>query len=170
MITPHAFLIKRSLVLNAGNWNEDISLDDDGEYFFRVYLKVNKIIFDSFSISFYRFSQNHSLSNTSLTKGIKSEFISIESKKYHLLNSNKISGSLKHGILRNLQSMFVYKYSFFSNSVEFQKIMQDLNTNFNGFNNSLWPRNSTKFIAKITSAKLIFNIKLLFDQLKLLRK
>ena len=169
MIAVHSFLVRRSLILSAGKWNENITLDDDGEFFFRLYLKNDKIIYDSLSISFYRLSQNDSLSNISLTKGIKSEFISIESKKYHLLNSVKISEFLKLSVIRNLQSIFVYKYNLFRNSLEFQIINLDLNSNFNGFNNSLWPRYITKLIAKITSATLIFNLRLLINQLKSLK-
>lgn len=160
MIAVHAFLVKRSLLVSTGPWNEVISLDDDGEYFFRVYMNVDKIIYDSHSISFYRFSPNYSLSNTSLTKGIKSEFFSIESKKKHLLNSDKVSDYLKRKIVRNLQSIFVYKYILLKNSKEFQIINNDLNSNFNGFNNLLWPRKITRIASAFFGNKLLFKIKL----------
>ena len=159
MIAVHAFLVKRSLILSAGTWNENISLDDDGEFFFRVYLKVDRILYDSLSICFYRFSNINSLSNTSLIKGLKSEFESIESKKYHLLNSNRVSGVRKKQILRNIQSIYLYKYFLLRNCKEYKTFYDDLFCNNSGFNKSLWPRKITRFLSYFISFDSIIILK-----------
>jgi glycosyltransferase involved in cell wall biosynthesis len=166
MIAVHAFLAKRSLILSTGKWNEEISLDDDGEYFFRVYLKIDKIIYDSNSISYYRISHSNSLSNTSLTKGIRSEFLSIESKKKQLLNSITVLETLKKQIVRNLQSAYLYKYIDFRDYKEFQTIYDDLFNNFSGFNNSMWPRKITRLISSFISFNSIVMLKLKLAQFK----
>ena len=166
MIAVHAFLVKKSLILSAGIWDEDISLDDDGEYFFRVFLKIDKIIYDSISISYYRISHKYSLSNTSLTKGIKSEFKSIESKKKQLLLSIKVSETLKKQIIRNIQSAYLYKYIEFREYTEYQTIYSDLINNYSGFNNSLWPRKITRMISNFISFNSIITLKLKLKQFK----
>lgn len=64
MVHPSAWLTPRSLIEAAGNWNEDLSVDDDGEYFARVILKSKGIRRAPDVASYYRkFRSGGSLSH-----------------------------------------------------------------------------------------------------------
>lgn len=65
---PSAWLVHRSLINAAGPWNERLSLHDDGEFFSRVLLQSQEIVFCAAAKSFYR-------------KGISTSLSSIRSKK-----------------------------------------------------------------------------------------
>lgn len=78
MIALHAWLTPKELVEKAGFWNEYISLNDDGEFFCRVILKANKVIFTSNAKSYYRRGIPNSLSNSSDKKAVISLLLSYE--------------------------------------------------------------------------------------------
>jgi len=61
MMHPAAWLVPRDVVAKAGPWNEQLSLNDDGEYFARVILASQGVTFCGDARSFYR-SRPHSLS------------------------------------------------------------------------------------------------------------
>jgi glycosyltransferase involved in cell wall biosynthesis len=42
---PESFLISKELINFSGHWNENLTLNDDGEFFFRIIYNSNKIIF-----------------------------------------------------------------------------------------------------------------------------
>ena len=42
---PESFLISMDLINFSGHWNENLTLNDDGEFFFRIIYNSNKIIF-----------------------------------------------------------------------------------------------------------------------------
>ncbi|MCO5936063.1 glycosyltransferase [Mucilaginibacter sp. RB4R14] len=44
MVAIHAWLISREIIDSAGPWNEELTIDDDGEYFCRVILNSKGII------------------------------------------------------------------------------------------------------------------------------
>jgi glycosyltransferase involved in cell wall biosynthesis len=166
MIAVHAFLMEKSLIQKVGYWNENLSLDDDGEFFFRVYLNTDIIIYDSVSKAFYRKANPNSLSNTKKQLGFKSEFISIQSKKQKLIEAKKNVDHLGPNILRNLQSIFIYKYYDFRKKDEYKTIYFDLITNNHGFNRSLWPRKSTRFISIFLGFECIMMIKSILKRFK----
>lgn len=56
-VPPMVFLTNRSLVEEAGKWNEALSLNDDGEYFSRIILKAAKVRFISEARCFKRFTK-----------------------------------------------------------------------------------------------------------------
>lgn len=65
MIQPNAFLTPIDIIKKAGPWNSSISPcpDEDGEYFCRVILAANEVIFAKKGINYYRkFKQQNSLS------------------------------------------------------------------------------------------------------------
>lgn len=62
VIYPHAYLTHRSLIEASKGWNEELSNNDDGEFFARIILLSSKIIFVSNSISYYRTDAPNSLS------------------------------------------------------------------------------------------------------------
>lgn len=44
---PESFLISKQLINFSGYWNENLTLNDDGEFFFRIIYNSNKIVFIS---------------------------------------------------------------------------------------------------------------------------
>jgi hypothetical protein len=65
---PAVWLVSRSLTEKAGKWNEELSYNDDGEYFSRVVAASEKVCFVSDANCYHRAGNISSLSNTSLTK------------------------------------------------------------------------------------------------------
>ncbi|MEO1559526.1 MAG: hypothetical protein AAFS12_07770 [Cyanobacteria bacterium J06632_19] len=85
MMHPAAWLVPRKLSQMAGLWNENLSLDDDGEYFCRVILASQGVKFCWGAISYYRSGISGSLSGSKSTQAWKSGFLSIELGMKHLL-------------------------------------------------------------------------------------
>jgi glycosyltransferase involved in cell wall biosynthesis len=54
MMQPAAWLAPRALLDRAGPWNESLSLNDDGEYFARVMLAAERIVFCQAAKTYYR--------------------------------------------------------------------------------------------------------------------
>lgn len=69
---PSAWLTHRSLIEAAGPWNEQLSLHDDGEFFSRVLLRAQEIVFCPGSKSFYRKGISDSLSSIRSEKATRS--------------------------------------------------------------------------------------------------
>lgn len=59
----HVYLVPRALIDKAGNWNEDLSNNDDAEFFTRVILQSSKIKFASQTCVYYRYSGLNKLSS-----------------------------------------------------------------------------------------------------------
>jgi len=86
MIGIHAWLCPKQLIDRAGEWNEELSADDDGEYFCRVILASSEIIYSSTALCFYRkYKQKQSLSSASGYNKNKSLLASNDLKIAHLL-------------------------------------------------------------------------------------
>ncbi|MDB5122991.1 MAG: hypothetical protein JWP94_1120 [Mucilaginibacter sp.] len=85
MITVHAWLTPRELIDKAGLWNEELSLDDDGEFFCRVILASEGIKFSENGFNYYRkFIDTQSLSAQKTRKGIESTILATDLKLAHL--------------------------------------------------------------------------------------
>jgi glycosyltransferase involved in cell wall biosynthesis len=96
MIQPNSFLTPRHLIEKAGPWNESLTLDDDGEYFCRVILQSEGIIYQPDVLNYYRKYQNHfSLSGTLNKEALISQINSIWLRHLHLLartsNTNEVT-------------------------------------------------------------------------------
>ena len=59
-----SWLVSRELTTLAGKWNEDLSYNDDGEYFCRVISKCESIKFEEDALSYYRKGNLESLSRS----------------------------------------------------------------------------------------------------------
>ena len=85
MIQPNSWLIHRSVIDKSGFWNENLTLDDDGEFFCRVILASSGIRCAEKAINYYRkFKENKSLSSLSNSVAIKSAYLSLNMKAKHL--------------------------------------------------------------------------------------
>eukprot|EP01136_Pigoraptor_vietnamica_P021735 Opistho-1_new@72160 len=87
MVALHAWLIPKDLIHKAGNWNENLSLDDDGELMCRIILAAKGILYANDAVVYYRKHQN--LSNISSLQSLaayQSLLTSAKLKKQYLLN------------------------------------------------------------------------------------
>lgn len=58
----HSFLVHRDLIHFSGYWNENLSINDDGEFFFRIIKNSDKIIFSEEGYVLYRQNTDNNLS------------------------------------------------------------------------------------------------------------
>lgn len=92
MISQNAWLIPRDIAKEAGNWNIDLSYDDDGEYFCRIILASKGIIYSSESISYYRkFISGKNISAQKSKKAMQSALKAVKLKYDHLKSRSEIT-------------------------------------------------------------------------------
>ena len=77
MLFPAMWLIPREIVNRAGLWREDLSLNDDGEFFTRVVLASSGVLFCPDDTAYYRSGIPGSLSATRSVRGWQSGFEAI---------------------------------------------------------------------------------------------
>jgi glycosyltransferase involved in cell wall biosynthesis len=59
---PHSYLINKKIIEISGYWNENITLNDDGEFMLRMLCHVNRIVFADEAVAWYRTSTGSNLS------------------------------------------------------------------------------------------------------------
>lgn len=107
MTQPGIFLIPRSIIEKAGLWDEKLSLIDDMDFFTRVILEAQKVIFEPESILYYRSGLRGSLSGQKSLGAYQSAFWAIEQSTENLLT---VSNSPKaKAASANLWQSFVHE-------------------------------------------------------------
>lgn len=87
MIAIHAWLCSRAVIEKAGKWNEELSADDDGEFFCRVILASDEIVYSDKGICYYRkYIQKESLSAANNYCANKSLLMANDLKAQYLLD------------------------------------------------------------------------------------
>jgi glycosyltransferase involved in cell wall biosynthesis len=89
MMHPAAWLAPRALLDRAGPWDESLSLNDDGEYFSRVALAAERIVFCPEARSYYRSALPGSLSGRRDPIALDSLYRSTELTLRHLLTADQ---------------------------------------------------------------------------------
>jgi len=109
MVQPNCWLTPRKILDKAGEWNEDLSVDDDGEYFCRVLLKAEGICYSSEALNYYRQNTNgKNLSAQHNHRGLISMLKSTELKEKHLSNI------IKNDLLKKAFSLLYQEISILS--------------------------------------------------------
>lgn len=85
MVQPGAWLVPCEVIEEAGPWREDISLDDDGEFFTRALLASNGIRYIEEGCVYYRHHDQARLSGSNSRHAYESLLRSLDSKRAHLL-------------------------------------------------------------------------------------
>ncbi|MDB5137153.1 MAG: hypothetical protein JWP37_3756 [Mucilaginibacter sp.] len=105
MIGVHAWLTPRDVIDKIGPWNEELTLDDDGEFFSRVLLSSNGVIRTT-GFSYYRKYKHATvtLSSQQNRKAIESAF------KSTLLKSTYLSANTSHpdAVLTAMYKQFLH--------------------------------------------------------------
>jgi glycosyltransferase involved in cell wall biosynthesis len=90
MIQPNAWLTPKKIIDKAGDWNETLSLDDDGEFFCRILLASKGVRYSYDGINYYRkFKNAGSLSASASYKAMKSALESNLLKSTNLLQHSE---------------------------------------------------------------------------------
>lgn len=98
MLQPACYLTHKSLIEKVGPWDENLTINQDGEFFMRVLLQAKEIIFDSESLVYYR---NPGQSNVSQQKSKKAfsslldSYQSYETNSLAIEDSNRVRTALK---------------------------------------------------------------------------
>jgi glycosyltransferase involved in cell wall biosynthesis len=103
MIQTNAWLTPMEIIKKAGCWSEFYSPDDDGEFFCRVVLASQGIVYANDCFNYYRkYKQNESLASVKTKKALHGKFESFLLKKQHLLNATtnvSAKKALAHGAM-----------------------------------------------------------------------
>jgi glycosyltransferase involved in cell wall biosynthesis len=92
-ISSHAYLTPRDLIIKSGEWDEDLSANDDGEFFARVISNSKKVIYCNDGISYYRRNLTGSLSNQKSPRHTISEYHSLKKISGIIIQHNNTSFS-----------------------------------------------------------------------------
>ncbi|WP_290476107.1 MULTISPECIES: glycosyltransferase family 2 protein [unclassified Leeuwenhoekiella] len=75
-LPPHVYLIPRKVVSDAGNWLEYLKINQDGEFFSRIFIRINGVLFSENAKGYYRLAGDSNVSNLSdpvkLTQAVES--------------------------------------------------------------------------------------------------
>lgn len=116
MVQPNAWLTPKELIDNVGYWDEDLSLDDDGEFFARILLHSSGIV-KTDGFNYYRkypsFSQN--LSSLKDQKAIDSAVKAMVLKTGYLFQKTQ-TDLAKKAIFRQLIELSLKCYPNFKES------------------------------------------------------
>jgi glycosyltransferase involved in cell wall biosynthesis len=88
MMPNFAWLVPQDVIARAGPWNEELSLNDDGEFFARAVLASSGILFCSQARGFYRSSSEKTLSRSRDRDALLSSYSSIELSCRRLLQDS----------------------------------------------------------------------------------
>ena len=107
MMVPACWLIPRYIIENAGLWNEELTLHDDGEFMCRVLLKSKANVFVPDAKVYYRQVQNSLSRQNKSYESAKSYLYVAQSYKRILSIRNDVP--TKKTIARNFK-IFIYEY------------------------------------------------------------
>lgn len=60
---PHSYLFHRDIIKLSGSWLENLLINQDGEFFSRIFINMNKVIYNKYCTVYYRRSQELNVSN-----------------------------------------------------------------------------------------------------------
>lgn len=100
MIPISCYLISKSMVSIIGDWDERLSLNDDGDYFSRVLMKASKVYFVEDCCFFYRRGHN-SLSTTDIYSEAKLTSLLLSYKKQKSILELEDNLKIRNALARN---------------------------------------------------------------------
>ncbi|WP_426328045.1 glycosyltransferase family 2 protein [Pedobacter sp. R-06] len=108
------WLIPRGILTKSKLWDERLSLINDFDFFIRVLLSSNKILFTPNAILYYRSGISNSLSGLKSKKGLESAFLSTKLGTESLLRFEN-----SHIVQKIAANQFQYwKYQFYPTDME----------------------------------------------------
>lgn len=83
-VACHSILWTRECIDLCGIWDEDLSINDDGEYLIRFLCRGGQMKYVENSFSFYRLHQQPRLSSMNSKKSIRAAFYALEKIRKHI--------------------------------------------------------------------------------------
>jgi len=106
MHQPAVYLTHRSLIKKAGPWDENLTINQDGEFFTRVLLHAEKVIFEPSGKVYYRSPGEGNVSQQKSSKAMNSLLESYHACERSVL---RVEDSLRVRIaLKKLYQKFIY--------------------------------------------------------------
>lgn len=121
MMANCSWLTPRELIFKGGEWNEDLLMNQDGEFFSRVLLRAKKAIFIPESKVFYRLPNNQNVSRQKSFEAYNSMLDSYRSYQNHLL---EVEDSIRtRTVLKKLFLKFIYDvYPLYPDLISLAKV------------------------------------------------
>ncbi|WP_263835223.1 glycosyltransferase family 2 protein [Salinibacter sp.] len=113
MVQTGAWLTPRSVAEKAGPWDEQVTRDQDGEYFTRVLLESNGVRYAEDEWVYYRkYPEGSSVSSRTSESGLRGWLRAIDSKRDHLLSrtADEQREQAAHGLARQYWSLALDAY------------------------------------------------------------
>lgn len=155
MTNPGRIMLPRKIAEKAGPWNERLSLNDDLEYFTRVFLASSKLYFNADTLFYYRSGINGLSSNRSF-KGQQSLFDSLKLSIDKLLSSSDNDQKIRQSCANMWQSLI---YELYPANSRLVKLAQFEVMNLGGSNLPFSAGGVTKILARIIGWKLTKKLK-----------
>jgi glycosyltransferase involved in cell wall biosynthesis len=114
----HNWLTPNQLIEKAGPWNEELLINQDGEFFCRVLLHSKKIKYSNKSIVYYRRGLTNSISNANAYNKLKSQLYSFDLYYEHIVNHDVVSNNTKealHSVFSDFYIRTIYEFPDLAN-------------------------------------------------------
>lgn len=152
------FIIPREVLTKSGLWDERLSLINDFEFFPRVLLSTDQILFTEKAEIYYRSGTSNSLSNVLSNKALQSAFTALS------LTTNRILGFENSKRSREIMGSYwaLWAYHFYPNQ---NKLFSDANEEILMLTGKKFSPNHTgisEIAAKVIGWKLTKRLKNLF--------
>ncbi|NUN63518.1 glycosyltransferase [Pseudanabaena biceps] len=149
MMHPATWLVPRSIVELSGNWNESLSLNDDGEYFCRVILASKGVRFCQGAKSYYRSGNPLSLSASYSRQAWESALLALELCTANLI-THEDSKHTRHACATVLQR---FVHTVYPDYPDLLQKASNLVSYFGGTNLRLEGSPTIKFVEHYTGWK-----------------
>ena len=109
MMADSSWLTSRTLLETVGPWDESLIINQDGEFFARVLMRCEKVVFDTKSMVYYRNLEEGSVSRQKSYQAAKSLLASLVCYQREILeveDSIRIRKALKRGYMKYLYDVY----------------------------------------------------------------
>jgi glycosyltransferase involved in cell wall biosynthesis len=109
MMADSSWLTSRALVEVAGPWDESLRINQDGEFFMRVLLQCEKVVFDSLSKVFYRTLNETSVSTQKSYLAAQSLLASFRKYQHEILqveDTKRVRQALKRVYMKFIYDVY----------------------------------------------------------------
>lgn len=117
----HSYLIPKELITISGQWDEQISLGDDGEFMNRVIAQSEKLIFSNDSFAYYRRGNSNTLSYTNNKIAAESNLLCAISYENLMIRVFGNSKKTHESIIRKYNLLFLWSYKKYPDIADYSE-------------------------------------------------
>jgi len=149
------FLIPRKLLKKSGLWDERLSLINDFDFFIRVLLSAQKILFTRDAVLYYRSGVESSLSKQKSRKAYESAYLSTDLGILKLLQTEDSPRTRKIAA----DQFQIWLYQFYPNFPDLVLLAESKVKNYGGSSYPIPARKPIQVLAKLIGWKNWYSIK-----------